>query len=56
MSPRTAHRARWILVLALVGIWFVAFGLGLGIPAVHLILLAAIVLLVYQLLAAEVPV
>ena len=49
------HRIRWIAVWALVAAWFVALALNLGGNAVHVLLLAAIGLLVYELLIEEAP-
>jgi uncharacterized protein DUF5670 len=52
----TGHRLRWTLVWVLVVAWFVAQAANAGGNAVHLILLAAIGLLVYELLAEDAPV
>lgn len=49
------HRLRWTLVWVLVVAWFVAQAANIGGNAVHLILLVAIALLVYELLAEDVP-
>jgi hypothetical protein len=55
VSVATGHRVRWIAVWVLVVGWFVAQALNLGGNAVHLILLVAIGLLVYELLAEDAP-
>jgi len=55
VSPAAGHRARWIAVWVLVVAWFVAQAANVGGNAVHLVLLAAIGLLVYELLAEDVP-
>jgi hypothetical protein len=49
------HRVRWIAVWVLVVAWFVAQALNLGGNAVHVILLVAIGLLIYELLAEDPP-
>jgi hypothetical protein len=51
----TGHRVRWTLVWLLVAAWFVAQAANLGGNAVHLLLLLAIGLLVYELLAEDAP-
>jgi hypothetical protein len=51
----TGHRLRWVVVWVLVVAWFVAQAANLGGNAVHLVLLAAIGLLVYELLAEDAP-
>jgi hypothetical protein len=51
----TGHRTRWTLVWVLVVGWFVAQAANLGGNAVHLVLLLAIGLLVYELLAEDAP-
>jgi hypothetical protein len=55
VSVATGHRVRWIAVWVLVVGWFVAQALNLGGNAVHLILLVAIGLLIYELLAEDTP-
>ena len=47
------HRIRWTAVWLLIALWFVGLALNLGGNAVHLLLLAAIGLLVYELLVEE---
>jgi len=51
----TGHRLRWTLVWLLVIAWFVAQAANIGGNAAHLVLLAAIGLLVYELLAEDAP-
>src|SRR5206468_6926241 len=53
VSVATGHRVRWIAVWVLVVAWFVAQAVNVGGNAVHLILLVAIGLLVYELLAED---
>jgi hypothetical protein len=55
VTAATGHRVRWIAVWVLVVGWFVAQAVNLGGNAVHLILLVAIGLLIYELLAEDVP-
>lgn len=47
------HRIRWIAIWVLILAWFGALAANLGGNAVHLLLLAAIALLVYELLIPE---
>lgn len=55
MSTAAGHRLRWIVVgLAVVG-WFVALALNVGGNAIHLVLVGAILLVVYELIAVETP-
>jgi len=51
----TGHRLRWTAVWTLVLAWFVAQAANLGGNAVHLVLLLAIGILVYELLADDAP-
>ena len=53
MSPSTGHRVRWIAIWVLIVAWFAALALNLGGNGVHLLLLVAIALLVYELLIPE---
>jgi hypothetical protein len=53
MSPSTGHRIRWIAIWVLVFAWFAALALNVGGNLVHLLLLVAIGLLVYELLIPE---
>ena len=55
MTIATGHRLRWTLVWTLVVAWFVAQAASIGGNAVHLVLLVAIGLLVYELLAEDAP-
>ena len=55
MTIATGQRVRWTLVWVLVVAWFVAQAANLGGNAVHLVLLVAIGLLVYELLAEDAP-
>jgi len=55
VSTAAGHRLRWILVgLGVVG-WFVALAMNVGGNAIHLVLVGAILLLVYELIAVEAP-
>jgi len=49
------HRVRWILVWMLVALWFIALALNMAGNSVHLLLLAAIGILVYELLVEDAP-
>jgi hypothetical protein len=51
----TGHRLRWTGVWVLVAAWFVAQAANIGGNAVHLLLLVAIGILVYELLAEDAP-
>jgi hypothetical protein len=53
MSTAMGHRVRWILIWGLIVAWFAALALNVGGNLVHLLLLAAIGLLVYELLIPE---
>ena len=53
MTAAMGHRIRWTSVWVLVVAWFVALAFNLGGNAVHLLLLAAIAILVYELLVEE---
>ena len=55
MSAATGHRIRWITVWLLVASWFVALALNLAGNLVHLVLLGAIGILVYELLVEDAP-
>ena len=55
VSPAAGHRVRWIAVWVLVVAWFIAQALNFGGNAAHLVLLVAIGLLVYELLAEDAP-
>jgi hypothetical protein len=53
MSMAAGHRIRWILIWLLIGAWFAALALNLAGNLVHLFLLVAIAVLVYELLIPE---
>ncbi|MEP6693824.1 MAG: hypothetical protein ABJB39_04210 [Chloroflexota bacterium] len=53
MSAATGHRIRWTAVWACVAAWFVALALNIAGNLVHLLLLAAIGILVYELLVED---
>ena len=55
MLLRTGHRVRWLAVWGAVAIWFVALAFGLGGNAIHLVLLLAVAILLYELLLQEPP-
>ena len=55
MTIATGHRLRWTAVWVLVAAWFVAQAANFGGNAVHLVLLLAIAILVYELLAEDAP-
>jgi len=53
VSAATGHRIRWILVWLLIAAWFVALALNIAGNLVHLVLLGAIGILVYELLVED---
>lgn len=53
VSMAAGHRVRWILIWLLIVGWFAALALNVGGNGAHLLLLAAIGLLVYELLIPE---
>jgi hypothetical protein len=53
VSAATGHRIRWILVWLLIAAWFVALALNIAGNLVHLLLLGAIAVLVYELLVED---
>ena len=55
MSPAAGHRIRWTAVWLLVVAWFVALALNVAGNLVHLLLLGAIGVLVYELLVEDLP-
>ena len=55
VTNATGHRLRWTAVWVLVIAWFVAQAANLGGNAIHLVLLVAIGVLVYELLAEDAP-
>jgi hypothetical protein len=55
VSAATGHRIRWIAVWLLIAGWFVALALNIAGNLVHLVLLGAIGILVYELLVEDAP-
>ena len=55
MTIATGHRLRWTAVWVLIAAWFVGQAANVGGNAVHLVLLLAIGILVYELLAEDAP-
>jgi len=55
VSAATGHRIRWISVWLLIAGWFVALALNVAGNLVHLLLLGAIGILVYELLVEDAP-
>ena len=53
MSAATGHRIRWIVVWLLIAAWFVALAFNIAGNLAHLVLLAAIGILVYELLVED---
>ena len=53
MSMAAGHRVRWILIWVLIVAWFGALAVNIGGNLAHLLLLAAIAILVYELLIPE---
>jgi len=53
VSAATGHRIRWTAVWVLVAAWFVALALNVAGNLVHLLLLGAIGILVYELLVED---
>lgn len=49
------HRARWTAVWVLLAVWFVALMLELGAGLANLLLVLAVVVLFYELLAVDRP-
>jgi hypothetical protein len=56
VNAATGHRIRWILVWLLIAAWFVALALNVAGNLVHLLLLGAIGILVYELMVEDAPV
>ncbi len=54
MSMAAGHRLRWGLVWVLVGAWFVGLAVNIGGDRIHVLLLVAIAILVYELLVEDV--
>ena len=55
MSIALGHRIRWTLVFVLVLGWFVAIAMNTGGNGVHLLLGAAVAVLLYELVAVGAP-
>ena len=55
MSIALGRRLRWIAVVLLVAAWFVALALDAGGNGVHLLLAAAVAVLLYELVALDTP-
>ena len=53
MLVRLGHRARWTAIWVLVAAWFLALVVGTGGGLPNLLLVLAIVVLFYELLAAD---
>jgi hypothetical protein len=55
MSLRAGHRLRWAAVGTAVALWFVGLAFDIGGNTIHIVLLFAIAVLVYELLAEDAP-
>ena len=55
MSNALGRRLRWMCVVVLVAPWFVALALDVGGNGVHLLLAAAVGILLYELVALDTP-
>jgi hypothetical protein len=55
MSIALGRRIRWIVVAALVAAWFVALAIDIGGNGVHLLLAAAVAILLYELVTVDTP-
>ena len=55
MLLRTGHRVRWLVVWGSIAVWFIGLAFDLGGNAIHLVLLLAMAVLVYELLVEEPP-
>jgi hypothetical protein len=53
MAVRFGHRVRWMAVWALLAAWFISLMLDLGGGLGNLLLVLAVVVLFYELLAAD---
>jgi len=53
MLARIGHRARWTVVWVLLAVWFIALMLGIGGGSPNLLLILALAVLVYELLAVD---
>ena len=55
MSIAVGRRIRWTVVVVLVAAWFVALAVDVGGNGVHLLLAAAVGVLLYELAAVDTP-
>jgi hypothetical protein len=55
MSIAFGRRLRWSLVVALVIAWFAALAVDVGGNGVHLLLVGAVAILLYELAALDTP-
>jgi uncharacterized protein DUF5670 len=55
LTTALGHRIRWAAVALLVAAWFVALAVNVAGNGVHLLLVGAIVILVYELLIGDTP-
>jgi len=55
VSIALGHRIRWTVVFLVVLGWFTALAMNTGGNGIHLLLAAAVVLLIYELLAVGAP-
>jgi hypothetical protein len=55
MSIAAGRRLRWTVVAILVAAWFVALAVDVGGNGVHLLLAAAVGILLYELVAVDTP-
>ncbi|MBU6422535.1 MAG: hypothetical protein KGJ98_03940 [Chloroflexota bacterium] len=53
MAQRLGHRVRWSIVWVLLAAWLVALVFGLGGGAANAVLVVALLVLSYELLAAD---
>ena len=55
VSVALGRRIRWIVAFLLVAGWFVALAMNVGGNGVHLLLAAAVAVLIYELIALDTP-
>ncbi len=55
MSIAFGRRVRWLAVILLVVAWFVALAVDVGGNGVHLLLAAAVAILLYELASLDTP-
>jgi len=53
MLARSGHRARWAAAWILLAVWFVSLVTGFGGALANLVLVLAVVVLLYELLAVD---